>query len=80
MTFSSLITSPMQCWVGAGEDDTDGDDVEVGCLLLKSAPKEVGLSHAVSSETLENWYRRTPGRIEILKRYWLLPRQITRNT
>ena len=40
----------MRGWVGAGEDDTDGNDVELGCLLLRSAPKEVFLPHAVSRD------------------------------
>ena len=57
----------MRNWVGVGEDDTGGDEVEVGCMLIRSTPNEVILPHAVSSETLETWFRKTPGLMEVHK-------------
>ena len=46
------------------------------CHYHQSPTKEFSISHDVSSDTLENWYRRTPEWMGVLKWYWLLPRQI----
>ena len=40
----------MRGWIGASEDDNDGDDIELGCMMIRFSPKEVVLPHAVSSK------------------------------
>ena len=61
MTFSISTTPPMQGWVGVGKDDTDGDDVEVDYILLRSALKGDAIPHDVSSETLKTCIEKRQG-------------------
>ena len=48
----------------------------MGCTLVRSVPEEFVILHDISSETLENWYRRTPGQMGVFKYRWLLTRPI----